>query len=155
MSSIASRTVRALRGERGQSLTETALALPLLLLLFMGLLQVLALGWAALLSSHAIHAAARVYSVRHADDEKLAAQLAQDTAARIMAKAWPTVAPQVSVLEAQPDTCHLKMTAWLRPLWGWRWALKTATWLRLDRDAYIQDEATQARRTEDEFRPQP
>lgn len=155
MSSTASRTVKAIRGERGQSLTETVLALPLLLFLFMGLLQLLALGWASLLSGHAIHAAARVYSVRHADDEGRAAELAQDTAVRIMAKAWPRVAPQVSVLEAGPNTCHLKMSAWLTPLWGWRWALKSGTWLRLDRDAYIQDEATQARRTEDEFRPRP
>ena len=152
MSSIPLRTAKARRREKGQSLTETALALPLLLLLFMAFLQLVALGWAALLSSHAIHAAARVYSVRHADDEENAIQLAQDTATRIMMKSWPAVTPKVSVLEASPSTCHLQLSAWLTPLWGWRWALKTGTWMRLDRDAYIQDEATEARHTEDEFK---
>ncbi len=141
--------------EKGQTLPEAALALPLLLLLFMGLLQLIALGWASVLSSHAAHAAARVYSVRHAEDELLAAKLAQDTAERILAKAWPAVTPRITVFEAKPGSCHLRLSAWLTPLWGWRWALSTGTWMRLERDAYVQDEATDARRTEDEFKAQP
>ncbi len=62
------------RGEKGQSLVEAALALPVLLLFFMALLQLIALGWARVLCDHAAQAAARVYTVRHSDDEDQAAQ---------------------------------------------------------------------------------
>lgn len=152
---IPSRTAKAQANEKGQSLVEAALALPVLLLLFMGLLQLLALGWAALLSQHAVQAAARVYSVRHADDEALALHLAQDTAGRILAKAWPAVTPVISVADAKEGSCHLRLSAWLTPLWGWRWALRSGTWMQIEREAFVQDEATQARRMEDDFKAQP
>lgn len=134
-------------------MVEAALALPLLLFLFMGMLQLIALGWAAVLSTHAVHAAARVYSVRHADDEKMAARLAQDTAERILAKAWPAAIPHIEIEEASAGTCHLRLTTLLTPLWGWRWALTLGGLNLLERETFIQDEATEARRTEDEFKP--
>ena len=138
--------------ERGQSLVEAAVALPVLLLLFMGLLQMIAWGWASVLCTHAAQAAVRVYSVRHADDEVVALRMAQDTAERILIKAWPSVLPKIDLEEADPGECRLHLSAMVYPLWGWHLPLSHSGMMFIERIALIQDEATDARRQEDAFK---
>ena len=55
--------MRRRAGQRGQSLVETALALPVLLLLVFGLLQLGLMTWERLMLQHAAHCAARAYTV--------------------------------------------------------------------------------------------
>ncbi len=138
-------------GESGQSLVESALSLPILLLLFLGLLQLTAWGWASLLCSHAAQAAARVYCVRHADDEEAALHLAQVTAERILARAWPAAWPTLSVEPSAEGICRLDLKTVIPPLWGGRGSITHYGLLTLCRSAQIQDEATRARLQEDAF----
>lgn len=145
--------MKLVRDERGQGLIETALALPVLLLCFMTLMQLIAWGWASLLCTHAVQAAARVYTVRHADGEDAALKLAQATAERILAKACPSIPwPRLALDEPVPGECSLRLTAFVPPLWGWRWALSHFSLMSMERRAFIQDEATEARQQEDAFK---
>ena len=156
MSSIRSRRPRTAATrprEQGQGLIETALALPVLLLLFMTLMQLIAWGWASLLCTHAVQAAARVYTVRHAEGEDAALKLAQGTAERIMAKALPSILwPQMTLVDAVPGECSLRLKAFVPPLWGWRWALSHFSFMTIERRAFVEDEATEARLQEDAFK---
>ena len=68
------------RGQRGQSLVETALALPVLLLLCFGVLQLGLLAWQRLMLQHAAHCAARAYTVWQPQDEALASRKAERAA---------------------------------------------------------------------------
>ena len=143
--------MKGVQGQRGQSLIETAMTLPLLIFLFMAFLQLLAWGWTSILCTHAAYAAARVYTVRHADGESAALTLAQDTAQRILNKAWPPAWVRIDSQDAPDGECHLHLSAYVPPLWGWRWALGNISLFSMERDARIEDEATDARVQEDAF----
>ena len=145
------KAVRSKKAQTGQSLIETAITLPVLIFLFMAFLQLLAWGWTSILCTHAAYAAARVYTVRHADDESAALGLAQDTAQRILNKAWPPAWVRIDAQDALQGECHLHLTAYVPPLWGWRWALANISLFSMERDARIEDEATDARVQEDAF----
>jgi hypothetical protein len=56
------------RDERGQSLVETAVALPVLLMLAFGLIQFGLLVWQRVLLQHAAYSAARAYTVWQAEE---------------------------------------------------------------------------------------
>ena len=75
-------------GQRGQSLVETALALPVLLALVIGLLQLGLMAWERLMLQHAAHCAARAYSVWMVKEPALALAKAE-RAARLALRGAP------------------------------------------------------------------
>ncbi|MEA3310382.1 MAG: TadE/TadG family type IV pilus assembly protein [Chloroflexota bacterium] len=80
--------------ERGSSLIEFALVLPLLLLLIIGLLQAGFWGYASLIAGEAARHGARVGSVAQANPSGYAQQAALDEAQA----AFPAAAPEVQIL---------------------------------------------------------
>ena len=82
------------RSEQGNSLVEFALALPLLLLLTIGLLQAGLLGYGSLLAGEAARPGARMGSVVQGN----AAAVAQAEAWDLAQAAFPAAVPHVQVL---------------------------------------------------------
>lgn len=75
-------------GQRGQSLVETALALPVLLLMVFGLLQLGLMTWERLMLQHAANCAARAYTVWMVSDPSQALPKAE-RAARLAFRGTP------------------------------------------------------------------
>ncbi len=75
-------------GQRGQSLVETALALPVLLLLVLGLLQLGVMIWQRMMLQHAAHCAARAYTVWKVEDPAQAL-IKAERAARLALRGAP------------------------------------------------------------------
>lgn len=71
-------------GQGGQALAESVLALPLLLLLGWGLLQLGWVLWMRVLLQHAARSAARAYTVWQPLDEEAAGQRARRAAAMVL-----------------------------------------------------------------------
>lgn len=109
--------------QRGQGLVETALALPVLMFLLLGVLQVASLLWLRVRLQHAAHCAARAYTVWVVEDKAVALKKAQ-------AAGWLALRPQPRGLRLQvafvrtskapakfldartkPETHTLKLTA--------------------------------------------
>lgn len=67
-------------GQRGQGLVETAIALPVLLLVLLGLLQLGFMIWQRMMLQHAANCAARAYTVWKAEDPAQALKKAERAA---------------------------------------------------------------------------
>lgn len=96
------------RRERGQGVVETALALPLLLCLALGLFQAGFLLWTRVRLQHAAQAAARAYTVWQPEDETLAKQKA-------LSAAWLALRPAPSGLTLDLQVLDASFMGLLRP----------------------------------------
>jgi hypothetical protein len=85
-------------GQRGQALVESAIALPVLMLLFLGTVQLGLLVYSRIMLQHAAHCAARAYTAWEPEDAAVALEKA-DAAAWLALRGTPQpVELQVTVL---------------------------------------------------------